>query len=160
MNAADSVWVATALLQREQGADAAFGAREIADRVATEGLWHKAPVTIKTHIYQHNVATKKPQPDRHRLLTAVGSGRRLFRDGSDSFHPERAGGKTHPNPADLPEQYRPLVDWYRSTFVAPPEGRSTPSPLLRLRDLSRKLGLWKGVDADAYVREQRDGWGP
>lgn len=157
MKAADSVWVATALLQQERGPEADFGAGEILDRVAAEHLWDRDPGTLKQHVYKHNVAQLRAQPDTHRLLTRTARGRRrLFRAG-DPYDVAREGGKTHPEPSDVPEQYRSLVAWYLATFDAgcAPEA---PSPLLQLRELSLKLGIWKGIDPDEYIREQREGW--
>jgi hypothetical protein len=157
MKAADSVWVATALLQHERGADADFTAGEILDRAESEQLWNRDPDTLKQHVYKHNVAQLRAQPDTHRLLTRTGRGRRrLFRSG-DPYDAAREGGKTHPEPTDVPEKYRSLVAWYITTFDSGCE-RATISPLLQLRELSLKLGIWKGIDPDQYVRESREDW--
>ena len=156
MKAADSVWVATALLQHERGVDADFDATEIIERVRAEHLWDRDPSTIKQHVYKHNVAQLAAQPNRNRLLTQTARGRRrLFRAG-DASHPSREGGRILPEPSDLPERYRSLLEWYHSRFDTPVA--SSLSPLRQLREYSLKLGIWKGIDPDEYVREQREGW--
>ena len=157
MKAADSVWVATALLQHERGEDADFAAEEILDRVRAEHLWDRDIGTLKQHVYKHNVAQLSAQPNIHRLLTRTSRGRRrLFRAG-DPYDPARERGKTHPEAADVPEQYRSLVAWYLTTFGRGC-GAEAESPLLKLRELSLELGIWKGIDPDEYVRELRRDW--
>lgn len=60
------------------------------------------------------------------------SKRRLFREG-DSFNPTRTG-RTHPDPHNLDEKYRPLVEWYLREYArngnpgSPPVAAGSSSP--------------------------------
>ena len=112
---ADEAWLATALLHRDQPERNAFRVEEILERARLEGIQPPLRPGVGHHVTWHAVANKAPRPARHRLLYATGRGeRRLFRTGDD-HHPERTG-KTVPQPADLPERYRPLLDWYRTDY--------------------------------------------
>jgi hypothetical protein len=89
------------------------------------------------------------------MLTAVGRGRRrLFRCG-DAYNPAREGAPTHPERESLPQECRPLVDWYVTEFD---RSRDSADPVEELMWWTRSTGLWKGIDPDAHVRELRAGW--
>jgi hypothetical protein len=112
---ADEAWLATALLHRDQPERHAFRVEEILERARLEAIQPPLRPGVGHHITWHAVANKAPKPARHRLLYATGRGeRRLFRTGDD-HHPDRTG-KTVPQPADIPERYRPLLDWYRAEY--------------------------------------------
>jgi hypothetical protein len=113
---ADEVWIATALLHRENSTKEDFSTGEIIDRVAKENINGTFRPGIIVHVHLHCVANKRPNPANYRLLYETGRGRRrLFKQGDD-YHPYREGGKTHPIPEEIPDQYRPLVNWYRSYY--------------------------------------------
>ena len=78
--------------------------------------------------------------------------RRLFRPG-DPYHPKREGGKIHPERDEIPAKYHALIDWYNREY-APPS--ASTDPLLALA--ARHRDLWKGIDADDYVRQLREGF--
>ena len=152
MKAADTVWVAAAQLQRERGRDADMSVAEIVERAAE--LNGSSRSTLQTMASQHLVATAKPSPDRYRMLTAVGRGRRrLFREG-DPFDSDRIDARTHPDGDALPSEYQHLVDWYESEYAA----ASAENAMGELIRYARESGVWRGVDADKYVAELRSGW--
>jgi hypothetical protein len=110
MRVADQAWIATALLHRENPGQLDFSLQQIIERADQEfgrplqpGVWQ--------HIVSHGVAQNNPTPARLRLFTKTRrSRRRLFRPG-DAFCAERTG-RTYPDPLQLDERYRSLVDWY------------------------------------------------
>jgi len=152
MKVADEVWVATALLHRENPARPDFSAKEITERAASEHPSEPVRPGVYVHALQHCVANIPPNTGKYRMLYETGRGRRrLFRPG-DSFHPLRSAGKTTPAPEELPDAYLDLLEWYREW-----SGQGTePDPLLALAGSGR--ALWADEPADAYVRRLREGW--
>jgi hypothetical protein len=114
---ADEVWLATSLLHVENPSRQDFSVGEIVQRAIKEKLAGGYRPGLQIHASNHCVATKSPNPARHRMLSEIGRGRRrLFREG-DKFHRDRKHGKTHPLAEDLPPKYRYLVDWYENDFA-------------------------------------------
>jgi hypothetical protein len=114
---ADEVWLATSLLHRENPGRVDFSVVEIVERAMREKLAGVYRPGLQIHASTHCVATKPPNPARHRMLSETGRGRRrLFRPG-DKFHPDRKGGKTRPDPKDVPAKYRYLFDWYEHDYA-------------------------------------------
>ena len=152
LTVADEIWIATALLHRENPDRQDFSLSEIVSRAEREGVTAEHRAGLRPHASRHCVANVPPSPARHRMLVETGkSTRRLFRPG-DTFHPDRRQGKPHPDRKDLPPEYLPLLDWYLREFAGP----AARDPLLAL------AGSWKsmlnGQSADDYVRELREGW--
>lgn len=148
---ADEVWVATALLHREQPERLDFSLKEIERRLArlTPGDVRGG---VYPHISLHCVANLPPNPGRYRMLFATAkSRRRLFRPG-DVFHPDREGAKTTPAREDLPLNLQGLLDWYARAWPS----LAAPDPFSSLRTKYRQL--WKDTDADAFVSDLRKGW--
>jgi len=144
------VWIATALLRREQPDAADFTVKEIVDRVAREMGDTRAAVYV--HASSHCVANRTPQGGRYRMLFETApSRRRLFRPG-DRYDPRREGGKCVPNRDEIPAKYHGLLDSYELERI----GNSTKDPLLTLA--ARHRDIWRAVDADAYVRRLREGF--
>lgn len=113
---ADEVWVATALLHRENPTREDFSISEIVRRAEREGLHPKHRPGVQVHASLHCVANKAPNPARHRMLVETRPRRRrLFRPG-DPVDEGRRSGKVRPDSQDLPERYRYLIDWYDSDF--------------------------------------------
>lgn len=113
---ADEVWIATALLHREHPEKEAFSNSEIVDRVYEEGISETLRPGVQVHVSTHCVANKRPNPGNYRILYETARGeRRLYRDGDD-FHPYREGGKTTPDPQDIPPEYHDLLDWYEKEY--------------------------------------------
>jgi hypothetical protein len=152
---ADEVWIAMALLHREQPLCDDFTIEEIVERVRLERLTPSLRPGVRVHATQHAVANRPPNPGRYRMLFATGrSTRRLFRPG-DPSHPERAGSKVVPRRENLPREYRFLLDWYSAEY-----SRNSLDPendrLLALQGSGKDL--WADEHADEYVRRLREGW--
>lgn len=147
---ADEVWIATALLHREQPGREEFSLKEIEERLRQENLTGGVRAGVYPHISVHCVANVPPNPGRYRMLVATGpSRRRLFRDG-DPAHPRRDGSKTYPRRADIPAGYHELIDWYElewSSRVAHID------PLLTLAGLGQTL--WDTEPVDDFVKSLR-----
>ena len=153
---ADEVWLVTALLHRENPKREEFSIQEIVDRAVSESIHDEVRPGVYVHALQHCVANRPPNPGRYRMLYATASGRRrLYRSGDD-YHPKREGGKIVPQKDDLPEKFRPLIDWYETKFKKPVRRESRQDPLLGLRGMWK--GLWKDEHPDEYVRRLREDW--
>ena len=110
------VWLATALLHKENPQIDAFQAKEIFHKVKELDLLSVSDSTINTHISSHCVASGKESPDRHRKLTRVRSGwYRLFKEG-DPFHETRATGQIVPLAGMLPLRFSDVIDWYNKEY--------------------------------------------
>jgi len=129
MTLADSVWLATALLHRENSKALDFSGREIIEKATGEKLVEGFRPGLQVFVSKHCVANKSPNPLRHRILLETTRGRRrLFKQG-DPFHPDREGGKIRPDRTELPAEYQPLVDWYDEIYSkASPHRAFAPQP--------------------------------
>lgn len=156
LKVADEVWVATALLHREQPGRADFSVREIIERLRREHLSDEVRGSVHVHVIQHCVANRAPNPAAYRMLLETGpSRRRLYRPG-DPAHRDRRG-RISPLPEGLPETYRHLLQWYENEYAGPGGRRAgEPDPLLVLRGSGRTL--WAEEHADEYVKRLREGW--
>jgi hypothetical protein len=153
---ADEVWIVVALLHREDPTAEDFSIEQIMDRARVEKVVSDLRPGFYVHVVQHCVANRAPNPGRYRMLMETRKGhRRLFRP-TEISHPERDGGKVFPKLEDLPEQYRDLLEWYQTVYLAKRSLRDEDDPILRLRGLGKEI--WKGVDPDEYIRELREGW--
>lgn len=153
---ADEAWIATALLHRQHPKALDFAVEEIVERAREEAIVEPMRPGLYTHIVQHCVANRPPNPGRYRMLFETTPGRRrLFRP-DDPYHPARRNSKTTPASEDMPERYKELLGWYRLWS----EGFGSPSPaadpLLALRGAGK--ALWGEDHADDYVRRLREGW--
>ncbi len=116
ISAADEVWIATALLHRENPDSKSFSVTQIVDRVAEENIFGRLRPTVQIHCYMHSVANKRPNPNNYRILYKLeNKGYRLFRDGDD-YHPYREGSKTKPERHAIPKKYHRLLDWYKREY--------------------------------------------
>jgi hypothetical protein len=151
LSAADAVWVATALLHREHPRKKAFPVQEIVERVQSEHLSSRQPMTIYQHANQHCVANRPPNNARLSILVETPDGlRRLYRRG-DPIDPLRIGTRHTPDPSSLPESHRHLLDWY-AAWEKKHAGDVSSDPLLAL------AGTWTFGDAGTFLRELREGW--
>ncbi len=153
---ADEVWIATALLHREQPDRKDFTIQEIVARADREGIYGELRPGVNVHASLHCVANKTPNPAGYRMLYATGKHtRRLYRRG-DPAHPSRKG-KITPNSQQIPERHRDLLVWYEKEFLKQRQGANPePDPILALRGLGKEI--WGGEDPDAYVRRLREAW--
>ncbi len=153
---ADEVWIATALLHREQPTRLDFTIQEILARVERDGLVTPTRPGVYVHIDQHCVANRPPNPGRYRMLFETAPGRRrLFRKG-DAYHPAREGGKVTPNPEDMPENCLGLLAWYSEWCAEAVRRAPTTDPLLALVGSGKQV--WADEHADEYVQRLREGW--
>ncbi len=153
---ADEVWIATALLHRENPKREDFSVSEIVARARRENLSGELRPGVQVHAYLHCVANRPPNPGRYRMLYATGKNtRRLFRE-NDDFNPERGSGKVTPHKENIPAQYHSLLDWYADKFVGKRKGVEKSDPILELRGLGK--AIWVGEDPDEYVNRLRRGW--
>ncbi len=170
LKVADEVWIATALIHRENPDRPDFSIDEIVARAKKEALGEEVAVGIGrrgtkgateralrpglyVHVVQHCVANRPPNPARYRMLYETAPGRRrLFRPG-DSYHPAREGAKTVPNLEEMPNGYRELIGWYQDWCA---QMRPATDPLLEMAGAGKTL--WDDEPADKYVRRLREGW--
>ena len=156
LKVADEVWIATALLHREQPSQPDFAVEEIVARAEKEGLTDSLRPGVYVHVVQHCVANRPPNPGRYRMLLETSPGRRrLFRKG-DAYHPSREGAKITPHLEDLPNGYHGLLAWYRDWCSGVSRSAPQADPLLSLVGSGGRL--WADEHADEYVRRLREGW--
>lgn len=151
LNVANEVWVAAALLHRENPSRSGFKRQEILARAGELHPGAPCRAGVQAHISGHCVATTKPSPNRHRMLHRnPDKSYRLFREG-DPYHPGRQDGKTRPDREALPETYRYLVDWYESEYSPHRPRTLEEDPLMRLKGLGKDV--WRSLGGgDAVIR--------
>lgn len=153
---ADEVWIATALLHRENPDREDFTVKEIKERARREAIQGYLRPGVYVHAFLHCVANKPPNPGRYRMLFATGKlRRRLFRNG-DPYHPDREGAKTIPSKDDIPADYHHLLDWYDTEYAPKGVNVDKTDPVLALRGLGKEIST--GEHPDDYVRRLREGW--
>jgi hypothetical protein len=156
LKVADEVWIATALLHKENPTREDFTVAEIIRRARRENIFGELRPGVQVHAHLHCVANRAPNPGRYRILYATGKNtRRLFREGDD-FHPERRSGKVKPDRESIPPKYRSLLDWYTEKFTGSRKHGKDSDPILGLRGLGKEL--WVGEKPDDYVNRVRRGW--
>jgi hypothetical protein len=153
---ADEVFIATALLHRENPGRADFTIREIVQRVLAENLYGELRPGISVHVSMHCVANKAPNPGRYQMLYATGLRTRRLLRATDDVHPLRTG-KIWPVPDDVPPRYRELIDWAKEQY-----GESAAKSRRWLGSVLDLSGAgadhWSKQDPDEYVRELRESW--
>jgi hypothetical protein len=153
---ADEVFIATALLHRENPERADFTIGEIVDRVTRENLFGTLRPGVRVHASLHCVANRDPNPGRYRMLYATGDHTRRLLRSEDEVNPERTG-KIFPESDSIPPLYRELIDWAKQRY-----GTSVPRRTRWLEGIFQMEGmgreLWRGEDADEYVRKLRENW--
>lgn len=158
--AADRVWIATALLHKENPNRTDFAESEIVERGRKEGFVEEKSTAFAVHANQHCVSNRQPNPGNHRMLFETQKGkRRLYREGDHSM-PGRTG-KIIPRREDIPSKYHYLLDWYAKWSGSSSSGpsrsvKSVADPLLRLKGSGREI--WKHEHADEFIRRLREGW--
>ena len=153
---ADEVWIAAALLHRENPDGKDFTVKQITDRARKELIHGTFRPGVYQHAFQHCVANRPPDRGRYRMLFATGKlTRRLYREG-DPFHPDREGAKIVPDKEEIPSHYLDLVDWYFREYCTRSVDSRRKDSILALRGMGKEI--WKGVDPDEYVRQLREGW--
>jgi hypothetical protein len=172
------VFIAAALLHRENPGREEFTIQEIVNRAARENITGELRSGVNVHASQHCVANKAPNPGRHRMLFATGKHTRRLLLPGDETHPGRTG-KVFPDPGEVPEKYLSLLAWAKARYengsadqkgavdqsVAQGtklDGTDPKTPERWLESLFELEGLgkqyWKNVDPDEFVRKLREGW--
>jgi hypothetical protein len=153
---ADEVWLATALLHRENPSRTDFTLNEIVERAAKEGIVNELRPGVYVHAALHCVANRPPNPGRYRMLYETRPKyRRLFRLG-DSYDPQREGSKITPGTDEIPLRYFDLLGWYENWSQSQGKRAGESDPLLALYGSGKKL--WADEHADEYVARLRAGW--
>jgi hypothetical protein len=154
LKVADQVWVATALLHKENPERIDFSKKEIRDRAALEYPEGAKRPGISLHISTHCVASRAASPARHRMLIRTTKGRRrLFREG-DIPHPDRSNGNIMPDPHELPQKYHSLIEWYQNEYK---QKAATPVSTSKAKGataetLMKLIGRISREDADEMIR--------
>lgn len=176
---AAEVFLATAMLHREQPARPDFLIQEIIQKAAELDIAGEIRSGVSVHASQHCVANRAPNPAKLRMLYATGKHTRRLLMAGDEIHPERTG-KIFPDPGEIPEKYLPLLEWAKERYDraakdrdvgTPIEWRSdagsvdSPSPEAPRRHLEGLLSLRlagahlaNGEDPDDYIKRLREGW--
>ena len=151
------MFIATALLHRENPKRPDFTISEIVERAAKENLFGELRPGVRVHASLHCVANRAPNPGRYRMLYATGERtRRLLRSGDDE-HPGRTG-KIWPDPEEVPSRYAELIQWAKQQYGKPSSHQARwLDGVLQMRGLGREL--WRGENPDEYVRKLRENWG-
>ena len=153
---ADEVWIAIALLHKEQPSKTDFAVEEVVERARKEKLTDSLRPGVYLHAQMHCVANRPPNPGRYRMLYETRPGyRRLFCAG-DRFDPARDGSKIVPNGNEIPERYRTLLTWYQGWCKERKADSSRFQSLLSLEGAG--ADLWKDEHADEYINRLREGW--
>jgi hypothetical protein len=177
VSCAVEVFLATALLHREQPSRPDFTIQEIVSRAARENITGEMRQGVSVHASQHCVANKAPNPARHKMLFATGKHTRRLLLPGDEAHPGRSG-KIFPEEKEIPEQFLPLLEWAKARYeragagasgfnVTPQSGLSSQpgnsatadrwlGSLFELEGLGKEH--WKDIDPDDFVRQLREGW--
>jgi hypothetical protein len=153
---ADEVWIATALLHRESPTRPDFTVEEIVERARKEKLSEALRPGVYIHAQMHCVANRPPNPGRYRMLFETRPGHRRLYCASDPFDPKRDGSKIIPAAADIPEQYRLLLQWHREWCRGQSRSSSRFAALLELEGSGRNL--WGDESADDYINRLREEW--
>jgi hypothetical protein len=115
VSCAVEVFLATALLHRENPERGDFTIQEIVSRAAKENITGEMRMGVSVHASQHCVANKAPNPAKHRMLFATGrSTRRLFLPGDEADSGRT--GKIFPEADEVPKKYLPMLEWARQRF--------------------------------------------
>jgi hypothetical protein len=153
---ADEVWIATAMLHRENPSRVDFTLNEIVERAAQEEIVDERRPGVYVHVAQHCVANRPPRGGRYRMLYETRpKHRRLFRLG-DHYDPLREGSKITPEADEIPLGYESLLKWYEGWSRSQVEEAIQSDPLLALCGSGREL--WADEHADEYVALLRAGW--
>lgn len=127
LTTANGVWIATALLHKENPDRQSFQTREIIQKVKDLNIQNASDATLSVHVSHHCVASGKASPDTHRKLTRVQNGWYVLFQLGDPFHPSRNRGRIEPLSEMVPTEYRHLLDWYKNEYC---ENEVTDSPII------------------------------
>ena len=153
---ADEVWIATALLHREQPMREDFAVEEIVERARQEKLSDTLRPGVYIHAQMHCVANRAPNPGRYRMLFETRPGHRRLYCIGDPFDPRRDGSKMVPVAVEIREKYRPLLQWYGQWSKGRPVTGSRFAALLALEGSG--ADIWRDENGDEYLNRLREEW--
>jgi hypothetical protein len=156
LKVADEVWIAAALLHLDNPTRTDFGVEEIVERARKEKLSETLRPGVYIHAQMHCVANRAPNPGRYRMLLETRPGHRRLYCASDPFDPRRDGSKTVPVAAEIPERYRPLLEWYTGWCKGRSHSTSRFAALLELEGSGKDI--WGDENADEYINRLREEW--
>jgi hypothetical protein len=153
---ADEVFIATALLHRENPGREDFTLTEIVQRAQRENIFGEVRPGVRVHASLHCVANRAPNDGRYRMLYETAANqRRLLLEG-DAFHPRRSG-KIFPDPREIPAKYHELLEWAKQRYRrGGGNGGKWLGEIFQLRGMGS--GIWRSEHGDEYVRRLRKGW--
>lgn len=158
---ADRIWIAVALLHRQFPLREGFGKDEIRQKMRETGLMSGLKSgSVAAHLKEHLVANVPPSSTKYRMLYQTQDDKlRLFLPGDrvDPGRRSRRPSKQQPNPLEVPDRYRPLLDWYetwsKETRTPPTAINWEDDPLIRL--IGSGKHIWADEHADEYVENLR-----
>lgn len=115
VSCAVEVFLATALLHKEQPGRPDFTIQEIVNRAGRENITGEMRSGVNVHASQHCVANRAPNPAKHRMLFATGKHTRRLLLPGDEVHPGRTG-KIFPDAEEVPERFLALLEWARKRY--------------------------------------------
>jgi hypothetical protein len=166
---ADRIWIAVATLHREAPAREDFTRAEIRSKLRDTGLMDLPvalrPQSVNAHLKEHLVANVPPSSSKYRMLFETQPGSlRLLRAGDfidPGRQPRRPSShipKHIPVRDEIPDNYRPLLDWYE-TWSKETHAPDAPinwenDPLIQL--IGSGKHIWADEHADEYVNRLRE----
>ena len=122
MTIASRIWVAMALLHKENPSEVGFAANSIRKKLAElfyDGDLGRLEAGIPIHLSGHLVAEAPRHGVNKCYLTSVRRGiRRLYKPG-DPCDPSREGADIHPSRSELTPEWYELLDWYTREYATP-----------------------------------------
>ena len=110
------VWIAIALLHKQNKHVIAFSNKEINEKINSLKFGSFNYDSVNSHISAHCVANMKKKGGIHRKLYKVERNRyRLYRL-DDDCHPTRKDGPIEPPLLEIPKEFKDLIDWYRNEY--------------------------------------------
>jgi hypothetical protein len=157
---ADRIWLAVALLHRENPSQDDFDREAIRRKLRETGLMEGLkPQSVAAHLKEHLVANVPPSSTKYLMLYETRKGfLRLFRIG-DSIDPGRQSSRPSkhiPKRDEIPADYRSLLDWYEtwSRQASPVQSFNyEDDPLIRL--IGSGKHIWADEHADECVENLR-----
>ena len=134
-----AIWIATALLHRENPSRDGFQGKEIFNKVKELNILRSSDSTLKTHISHHCVAIAKPSPNTDRKLVRLGNGWfRLWKD-TDEYNEGRMVGESVPYINKIPKQFQHLFYWYENEYSSQKD---------HTEEMTKNTGIFKSIVRD------------
>jgi hypothetical protein len=154
LSIADTIWLATALLHRENPKARGFDHRTILRKVTELDPFLNSR-SVSTHLSTHCIASKAANPATLRTLTETSEGLlRLYHDG-DPCHPTRRSGRALPKPNTLPDRYRDLLSSYADSRPAQNIVPAEEDPILGISGVGKEM--WSKLGGgESFIRDLRE----